>query len=114
MTEKRRAKSGSTSLKKLAEHLGLNPATVSVFLNEVPGRTIPQATRDRIKAAAKELNYRPSLLARSLRNRRTLSIGILVPELSEAYHNQVVSGIGDHLMESGYFYFTAHHRRRDN
>ena len=47
---------GPTSLKKLAEYLGLNPATVSVVLNDVPGRTIPQATRDRIKAAAKELN----------------------------------------------------------
>ena len=112
MTAKRRVASGSTSLKKLAEHLGLNPTTVSVVLNDVPGRAIPQATRDRIKAAAKELNYQPSLLARSLRNRRTLSIGILVPDLSESYHNQVVGGIGDHLTEAGYFYFTAHHRRR--
>jgi DNA-binding LacI/PurR family transcriptional regulator len=114
MREKRRIVNGPTGLKKLAEHLGLNPATVSVVLNEVPGRSIPQATRDRIKAAAKELNYQPSLLARSLRNRRTLSIGILVPDLSESYHNQVVGGIGDHLMEAGYFYFTAHHRRREN
>jgi len=114
MAEKRRVASGSTSLKKLAEHLGLNPATVSVVLNEVPGRAIPQATRDRIKAAAKELNYRPSLLARSLRNRRTLSIGILVPELGDGYHTQVMSGIGDHLMDAGYFYFTAHHRHRKN
>ena len=105
---------GPTSLKKLAEHLGLNPATVSVVLNDVPGRTIPQATRDRIKAAAKELNYQPSLLARSLRNRRTLTIGILVPELGDGYHTQVMSGIGDHLMDAGYFYFTAHHRHRKN
>jgi LacI family transcriptional regulator len=103
-----------TSLKKLAQHLGLNPATVSVVLNDVPGRNIPQATRDRIKAAAKELNYQPSLLARSLRNRRTLTIGILVPELGDGYHTQVMSGIGDHLIEAGYFYFTAHHRHRKN
>ena len=99
------------SLKELAEHLGVHPATVSVVLNEVPGRSISQATRDRIKAAAKKLNYQPSLLARSLRNRRTLSIGILVPDLAEAYHNQIVVGIGDQLMESSYFYLTAHHRR---
>src|SRR3984885_3145404 len=103
-----------TSLKKLAQHLGLNPATVSVVLNNVPGRNIPQATRDRIKAAAKELNYQPSLLARSLRNRRTLTIGILVPELGDGYHTQVMSGIGDHLIEAGYFYFTAPHRHRKN
>lgn len=103
-----------TSLKKLAQHLGLNPATVSVVLNDVPGRNIPQATRDRIKAAAKELNYQPSLLARSLRNRRTLTIGILVPELGDGYHTQVLSGIGDHLIEAGYFYLTAHHRHRQD
>lgn len=102
------------SLKELAKHLGVHPATVSVVLNEVPGRSISQATRERIKAAAKKFNYQPSLLARSLRNRRTFSIGILVPDLAEAYHNQIVGGIGDRLMESGYFYFTAHHRRKQD
>src|SRR5271156_6337107 len=101
-------------LKKLAEHLGLNPATVSVVLNDVPGRSIPQATRDRIKAAAKVMNYQPNLLARSLRNMRTLTIGILVPELGDGYHTEVMSGIGDQLMQAGYFYFTAHHRHRKN
>src|SRR6266852_2970070 len=114
MKRKRPPIDGPISLKTLAKYLDLNPATVSVVLNEVPGRAIPQATRDRIKAAAKELNYRPSLLARSLRNRRTLSIGILVPELGDGYHTQVMSGIGDHLMNAGYFYFTAHHRHRKN
>ncbi len=102
----------SVSLKELAAQLGLNPATVSVVLNDVPGRSIPQATRDRIKAAAKELNYQPSLLARSLRNRRTQTIGILVPELGDGYHTQVMSGIGDQLINAGYFYFTAHHRHK--
>ena len=97
-------------LKKLAAYLGLNPTTVSVVLNDVPGRSIPQPTRDRIKAAAKKFNYQPSLLARSLRSRRTFTIGILVPELGDGYHTQVMSGVGDRLMEAGYFYFTAHHR----
>jgi LacI family transcriptional regulator len=100
------------SLKQLAAKLGLNPATVSVVLNDVPGRSIPQVTRDRIKAMAKEMNYQPSLLARSLRNRRTLTIGILVPELGDGYHTQVMSGIGDQLITAGYFYFTAHHRHQ--
>ena len=77
-----------------------------------PGRAIPQATRDLVEAAAKKLNYQPNLVARSLRNRHTLSIAILVPDLSEGYHNQLVGGIGDHLTEAGYFYFTALHRRR--
>jgi LacI family transcriptional regulator len=102
----------TASLKQVAECLGLNPATVSVVLNDVPGRSIPQATRDRIKAAAKAMNYQPNLLARSLRSRRTLTIGILVPELGEGYHAQVMSGIGDQLISAGYFYFTAHHRHK--
>ena len=114
MKRKRPPIDGPISLKTLAKYLGLNPATVSVVLNEVPGRSIPQATRERIKAAAKELNYQPSLLARSLRSRRTQTVGILVPELGDGYHTQVMSGIGDHLMDAGYFYFTAHHRHRKN
>jgi DNA-binding LacI/PurR family transcriptional regulator len=100
------------SLKQLAAHLGLDPATVSVVLNDVPGRSIPQKTRDRIKAAARELNYHPNLLARSLRSRQSKTIGILVPELGDGYHTQVMSGIGDHLINAGYFYFTAHHRHK--
>jgi DNA-binding LacI/PurR family transcriptional regulator len=103
---------GHVNLKQLAEYLHLNPATVSVVLNDVPGRSIPQATRDRIKAVAKQLNYQPNLLARSLRSQRTLTIGILVPELGDGYHTQVLSGIGDQLMSAGYFYFTAHHRHQ--
>jgi len=104
--------SGRVSLKQLAAYLGLNPATVSVVLNDVPGRSIPQATRERIKAAAKRMNYEPNLLARSFRSQRTLTIGILVPELGDGYHTEVMSGIGDQLINAGYFYFTAHHRHR--
>jgi LacI family transcriptional regulator len=41
-------------------------------------------------------------------------MGILVPELGDGYHTQVLSVIGDHLLDAGYFYFTAHHRHRKN
>jgi LacI family transcriptional regulator, galactose operon repressor len=100
------------SLKILAEYLGLCPATVSVVLNNVPGRSIPQETRERVKAAARKFNYQPSLIARSLRKKRTFTVGVLVPELTDGYHTQVMSGIGDHLMQEGFFYFSAHHRHK--
>jgi DNA-binding LacI/PurR family transcriptional regulator len=100
------------SLKILADYLGLCPATVSVVLNNVPGRSIPHETRERVRAAARKFNYQPSLLARSLRKRRTFTVGVLVPELSDGYHTLVMSGIGDHLMREGYFYFSAHHRHK--
>jgi len=100
------------SLKILADYLGLCPATVSVVLNNVPGRSIPQETRERVRAAARKFNYQPSLLARSLRKQRTFTVGVLVPELSDGYHTAVMGGIGDHLMREGYFYFSAHHRHK--
>ncbi|MBS1866139.1 MAG: LacI family DNA-binding transcriptional regulator [Acidobacteria bacterium] len=100
------------SLKILADYLGLCPATVSLVLNNVPGRSIPQETRERVRAAAHKFNYQPSLLARSLRKQRTFTIGVLVPELSDGYHTMVMGGVGDHLMQEGYFYFSAHHRHK--
>ena len=100
------------SLKILADYLGLCPATVSVVLNNVPGRSIPQETRERVRAAAHKFNYQPSLLARSLRKQRTFTVGVLVPELSDGYHTLVMSGIGDHLISEGYFYFSAQHRHK--
>src|SRR6266850_4108650 len=103
---------GRTSLKILADYLGLCPATISVVLNNVPGRSIPAETRERVRAAARKFNYQPSLLARSLRKQRTFTVGVLVPELSDGYHTLVMSGIGDHLMREGYFYFSAHHRHK--
>jgi LacI family transcriptional regulator len=100
------------TLKTLAAYLKLDPTTISVVLNDVPGRSIPEATRERIRAAARKFNYHPSLVARSLRSRKTQTIGILVPVLSDGYHSEVMSGIGDYLLQNDYFYFIAHHRHR--
>jgi len=105
---------GPVSLKTLAAYLHLDPTTVSVVLNRVPGRSIPEATRERIRKAAIKFNYEPSFLARSLRNRRTMTIGILVPVLADGYHAEVMTGIGDTLLEENYFYFIAHHRHRSD
>ena len=100
------------SLKMLAEHLDLSPATVSFVLNNAPGRSIPPATRERVKAAAKKFGYQPSQIARSLQGLKTQTIGILLPELGEGYHSLVLSGAAEVLMREGYFFFTAHHRHR--
>jgi DNA-binding LacI/PurR family transcriptional regulator len=110
--KKRHASRGTVGLKHVAEYLGLNPATVSVVLNNTPGRSIPEATRERIRAAARELNYQPSLVARSLQSRRTRVVGILLPDLEKSYYTEILRGIAAQLMEAGYFYFTAHHENR--
>lgn len=101
------------SLKSLARQLGLSPATISVVLNGSPvARAIPAATQRRIVAAAQAAGYRPNFLARSLRAGRSFSIGVMVPEVSEGYAALVLSGIEDHLLKEGYFYFVASHRHR--
>ena len=103
----------SVSLKSLAEHLGLSPATVSLVINRSPAaKSIPPRTQERIRAAAHELNYRPNFMARSLRAQRSFTIGVVVPEISEGYAALVMSGIEDHLLQEGYFYFVVSHRHR--
>jgi len=98
------------SLKTLAEHLNLSPATVSLVINRASAAaSIPPETQQRIFEAAKELNYRPNFYARFLRMQRSFTIGILHPDLSD-YVALLTSGIEDHLMQEGYFYFAAGHR----
>jgi DNA-binding LacI/PurR family transcriptional regulator len=100
------------SLKMLAEHLDLSAATVSFVLNNAPNRSIPEKTRQRVHSAAKKFGYQPSQIARSLRGERSRTIGVLLPELGDGYHSQVLSGAADMLMREGYLFFTAHHRHQ--
>jgi LacI family transcriptional regulator len=103
------------SLKQLAEHLQLSPATVSLVINRSPvADSIPQETKDRVLAAARKYKYRPNFFARSLRSKHSLTIGVIVPEVSEGYSASVMSGIEDHLLQAGYFYFVVSHRHRSD
>ncbi|HWZ77433.1 MAG TPA: LacI family DNA-binding transcriptional regulator [Candidatus Sulfotelmatobacter sp.] len=102
------------SLKSLAEHLGLSKTAVSFVINRSPrAKSIPQRTQELIRKTARELNYRPNHLARSLRQQRSYTIGVLVPEISEGYAALVMSGIEDHLLQEDYFYFVVSHRHRN-
>ncbi len=111
----RRKHGNSVGLKELADYLGLAPATVSLVMNGAAvADTIAQETRDLIYESARKLNYKPNFLARSLRTGRSFTIGVMVPEVSQGYNATVLSGIEDHLLQEGYFYFVASHRfRRD-
>jgi DNA-binding LacI/PurR family transcriptional regulator len=94
----------------LAEHLGLSQTTVSLVLNHSPSaKSIPQDTRNRVIEAANRLNYRPNYFARSLRQSRSMSVGVLAPDLSEGYFTRVMSGVVEELTAAHYFYFTACH-----
>jgi LacI family transcriptional regulator len=101
---------GHVNLRMLAEHLELSQTTVSLVLNNSPSaKSIPQETRNRVTEAAERLNYRPNYFARSLRQSRSMSVGVLAPDLSEGYFTRVMSGVVQELTAAHYFYFTACH-----
>jgi LacI family transcriptional regulator len=94
----------------LAEHLELSQTTVSLVLNNSPSaKSIPPETRTRVIEAAERLNYRPNYFARSLRQSRSMSVGVLAPDLSEGYFTRVMSGVVEELSHAHYFFFTACH-----
>jgi DNA-binding LacI/PurR family transcriptional regulator len=113
-TPSRTSAAPGVSLKLLAEHLGLSQTAVSLVINRSPSaKSIPQHTQERVRAAARELNYRPNFMARSLRQQRSFTVGVIVPEISEGYAALVLTGIEDHLLEEGYFYLVVSHRHRN-
>jgi len=102
---------GAVTLRAVAEHVGLAPGTVSAVLNDAPSaRSIPEHTRQRIHAAAQELKYRPNFLARSLRKKRTYTVGLILEEIGDAYGSMVISGVEAYLRQHNYFFLTVIHR----
>lgn len=105
---------GVVSLRTLSTHLGLSMAAISRVLSGSPAaRSIPPATQERIFAAARELNYRPNLLARSLRRGQSTSVGVLIPDISEGYSAHVLAGIEETLSAAGYVLVMITHHYRD-
>jgi LacI family transcriptional regulator len=99
------------TLKTIAEHLNLTPGTVSAALNNSSAaRSIPEHTKQRILAAARELNYKPNFFARSLRLKRTYTIGVIAEEIGDAYGSMIISGIEQHLRQNNFFFLTVIHR----
>ena len=114
-TEERVFTAGTVGLKEVAEHLGLSIATVSRVLNRsAAANRISTRTQDLVWAAAEAMRYEPNHLARALRRKKTYTMGVMVPEISEGYSSSVLSGIEETLLQSGYFYFVvSHHHRAD-
>jgi len=104
----------AVTLKSLGLHLGLTAGTVSSVLNNSPAaRSIPEHTRNRIFKAAREFNYRPNFLARSLRVQRSYTVGVIAEEIGDAYGATVISGIETVLRKNNFFFLTVVHRHDD-
>jgi DNA-binding LacI/PurR family transcriptional regulator len=103
----------AVTLKELAQLLDLSPATVSRVINgQASAYRIATGTQNRVLHAASLYGYSANALARSLRQKRTFTIGVIIPEISEGYSTAVLSGIEDELSKDGFFYFVVSHRHR--
>ncbi|HWF80681.1 MAG TPA: LacI family DNA-binding transcriptional regulator [Streptosporangiaceae bacterium] len=90
------------TLKDVAALAGVHPATVSRALNPETRLLVSDETADRILAAADSLGYRPNTVARSLRTRRSSTVGVLIPDLNNPLFPPIVRGIEDRLAADGY------------
>jgi LacI family transcriptional regulator len=91
------------TIKDVAKLSGLSPTTVSFVLNGSPfARSIPAKTKLRVKRIARELDYRPNSFARSLRSRRSQTVGVMVSDLRDPYVAEILSGIESSLYRSAY------------
>lgn len=96
------------TIRDVAGESGFSVTTVSMVLNDGPAATrISPRTRTRIWKVAKRLGYRPNLFARSLRIKRSHTIGVVVFDITDAYCTQILRGIENHLRSSGYFPITT-------
>ena len=92
-------------MKDLAAELGVSIATVSRALRSSP--EIGQEMQQRVKALAKQLNYRPNPFAQSLRKEAPKIIGVVVPNLVTHYYASVLDGIEDEARRAGYSVISA-------
>lgn len=101
------------SLRELAAHLGLSLTTVSRVMNNCAAEyRIASHTQQRVLEAARSLNYEPNVFASGLRKKRSYTVGVMVPEISEGYAAAVLGGIEDALLREKFFYFVVSHRHR--
>ncbi len=90
------------TLKDVAALAGVHPATASRALNLETRALVSGETAKRILAAADSLGYRPNTVARSLRTRRSHTVGVLIPDLTNPLFPPIVRGIEDRLAADGY------------
>ncbi len=91
------------TIRDVAKESGFSSTTVSIVLNNAPlARYIPAVTKKRIERAAKKLGYRPNLFARSLRNKRSHTVGVMVFDMTDPYCTLVLRGIENTLYQASY------------
>lgn len=103
----------SVTLREVARHAGVHPATVSRALNPETQQMVNIETLERVLQAARELNYRTNTIARSLRTQRSLAVGVVIPDITNPLFPRMVRGIEDALEKVQYTSLVAYTDGRD-
>lgn len=93
-------KKSSVTIHDIARELKISASTVSRALNDNP--RISQITKEKIKAIALKLGYQPNTIASNLRNRKTNTIGIVVPLINRHFFSTFISGVEEVAFSAGY------------
>ena len=89
------------TIETVSERAGVSKATVSRYLNE-KYEHMSEKTRLRIKNVIEELNYRPNLIARNLKTKKTGLIGLIVSDVTNPVTSHLIKGVTDFAGEMGY------------
>jgi DNA-binding LacI/PurR family transcriptional regulator len=81
------------SLRQVAQAAGVSESRASIVLNERYDIAVSSETRRKVKAAAKRLEYRPNPIARALRTRKSGMIGLIIPNATIPFYNEIIQGI---------------------
>lgn len=93
-------KYNQVTIKDIARELGISPSTVSRALKDHPD--ISPDTKKAVNELAEKLNYQPNIVALSLRQSKTNTIGVIIPEIVHFFFSTVISGIEDVAYSAGY------------
>lgn len=94
--------SDRTTLKDVAREAGVHISTASRALNPTTASVVNPETLERVAEAARRLGYRPHPLARGLRTNRTMSAGVVIPDVENPLFGPIIAGAESVLMEEGY------------
>ncbi|MDI7258843.1 MAG: LacI family DNA-binding transcriptional regulator [Thermodesulfobacteriota bacterium] len=89
------------TIRDVARKANVSIATVSRVVNNNPHK-VNKATRKRVLEAIRGFDYRPNALAKSLLFKKTMTIGIIIPDISNPYYAEIVRGIQDVADQHGY------------
>jgi len=90
-------------MKDVAERAGVSASTVSHVMNGT--RKVSEGAREGVLSAIEELEYRPNLLAKGLKTRRTFTVGLLISDIQNPFFTSVVRGVEDVALSRGYHLF---------